>query len=511
MNKKIISISLIIAMLMPNMLACDNIAKKTSKPITADTPYYSVTIGNEIRERNVYMDLEIEIPKITYSNEENNALIDSINTEIESKLNTLINEAKENASKTYTTYLESAKENAKKDIEYKLSEIKNKYKNIIGEEEVKQLSEFTVDDVARFPMFGYDGFSRSSFSNAFPQFDTDNFPQRNRWATPNNMRRNDFQPFDSDNFPQRNKWATPNNINKDNFKQRNDKWNKTPNNKNDNNRGRVDGFTGTEDLIIPGLHNKNIIIVETSESKVTETSIKVDGKPGKAPSEFQSGNFPSDSEKTQGRKQTESIAPSEESKDAKKESKKISTKSEVTETAKGKIDESEIIPAEISEADADKGLTLDDFYREFAAIRRIRIPDDYTLAIQYIPTTISCRFEVKCLDEDYLSLFIELGESRTTSNIKRLFYNIDLNDKKIVTIKDILGNNYKEKCTSAITEAINKWSDEQKSALIDNYNIDNYIKDDTPFFINNNHRPVIQIEKFVITIGSAGYHEFQIP
>ena len=58
-----------------------------------------------------------------------------------------------------------------------MSEIKNKYKNIIGEEEVKQLSEFTADDVTRFPMFGYDGFSRSSFSNAFPQFNTDNFPQ----------------------------------------------------------------------------------------------------------------------------------------------------------------------------------------------------------------------------------------------------------------------------------------------------------------------------------------------
>ena len=50
----------------------------------------------------------------------------------------------------------------------------------------------------------------------------------------------------------------------------------------------------------------------------------------------------------------------------------------------------------------------------------------------------------------------------------------------------------------------------KKSTIIDGYNLDSYITENTPFFINNNHKPVIEIERFVITIGSSGYHEFQI-
>ncbi|MBR4314847.1 MAG: hypothetical protein IKP66_08065, partial [Lachnospiraceae bacterium] len=155
-------------------------------------------------------------------------------------------------------------------------------------------------------------------------------------------------------------------------------------------------------------------------------------------------------------------------------------------------------------------ITLDNFYRDLRTIRRFNIPDDFSLTIQYIPTTIECHYEVKCLDEEYLSLFVELSESRTTSSVKRLFYNVNLNNKKIVNLKDVLGDKYKETSVKCITEAIDKWSDEQKSTLIEGYNLDNYITESTPFFINNNHKPVIEIERFVITIGSSGYHEFQI-
>ena len=163
--------------------------------------------------------------------------------------------------------------------------------------------------------------------------------------------------------------------------------------------------------------------------------------------------------------------------------------------------------SEITKSDE---ITLENFYRDLRRIRRYYIPDDYSLTMQYIPTTIECGYEIKCLDEDYLSLFVELTESRTTSNVKRLFYNVDLNKMKIINLKDVLGDKYKETSVKSIQDAIDKWSDAQKSTLIQNYSLDNYINENTPFFINNNHRPVIEIEKFAITIGSTGYHEFQI-
>ena len=140
-----------------------------------------------------------------------------------------------------------------------------------------------------------------------------------------------------------------------------------------------------------------------------------------------------------------------------------------------------------------------------------KIPNDNYLKTFYIPTTIHCNFEVKCLDEDYISLFVQLAESRNTSSIKRLFYNIDLNKGKIINIKDILGENYKENAVKVINGEIDKWTDDQKATLIENYSVEKYIDENTPFFINNNHKAVVEIEKFAITIGAAGYHEFQIP
>ena len=114
------------------------------------------------------------------------------------------------------------------------------------------------------------------------------------------------------------------------------------------------------------------------------------------------------------------------------------------------------------------------------------------------------------MDEEYLSLFIEISESRTTSTVKRLFYNIDLVNKKTITLNEIIGENYKDKCVQTITSAIDSWSDEEKQLLKKDYNVSEYISDDTPFFINNNHKPVISLDKFSITVGTAGYLEFQI-
>ena len=82
MNKRIISMILLVSMLIFSLFGCSNFTSK--KAITADTPYYSVTTGSYEQDRNVYMDLDIKIPKITYSNTDGNELMDSLNKDIES-------------------------------------------------------------------------------------------------------------------------------------------------------------------------------------------------------------------------------------------------------------------------------------------------------------------------------------------------------------------------------------------------------------------------------------------
>ncbi len=472
MHKKTLSAFIIVSIVASNLFACTTSINK--KVINTDTSYYSVTIGSFEKTKNSYMDVDIEVPKITYSNDSSSSLIDPINAEIEKSLATMIEESKNKALSTYQTYIESAKENAKKDIENRINNLKEKYKNILGDEEVKLLSEFSFDDLERAPFDKRFIASKSEFKN---------------------MRQKRFNGAINDNH------STPSNQNRDK--------NRKTNNDNDKLRettvdGIVHGFTNSNELIIPGLHNKNIIVVETTENDTKETTSNENNKSDRIkPSEgdyngFKNGNndmFTDDKMPPRNRG-----TKSEAIKMENHPPQELSTKSE--------IKPDKIIA---SHSDIDKEITLDNFYRDFADIYMTRIPDDYTLSMYYIPTTIKCNFEVKCLDEDYLSLFVEISESRTTSMIKRLFYNIDLNQGKIIGLKDFLGENFKENVVKIINSEIDKWNAEQKSTLINNYSVEKYISDDTPFFINNNHRAVIQIEKFAITIGSAGYHEFQIP
>jgi hypothetical protein len=405
------------------------------------------------------MNLDAKIPKITYSNSDGSELIDSLNVEIESDLNKLINEAMTRALDTYETYLQSAKDNAKKDVENKIAELETKYSSILSEEEKNILSRLNADEIDNY---SFSNMGRmNTFSNFIASY-SDTMPRMGRGFFGRGMQRpDDFE--------------------------------------------TIKGYTGTEEIINPALHNKKIIVVETTAAPETETTIKIKGRPGKMPVE-ESSNGENNFQRPNKASWSNARPP------------RPATKSETNQVfekqdfAKRDVvpEEKEIKVSTKSNTSTSDEITLDNFYRDLRTIRRFNMPDDFSLTIQYIPTTIECHYEVKCLDEEYLSLFVELSESRTTSSVKRLFYNVDLNNKKIVNLKDVLGDKYKETSVKCITEAIDKWSDEQKSTLIEEYNLDNYITETTPFFVNNNHKPVIEIERFVITIGSSGYHEFQI-
>lgn len=490
--KKMLSNILIITLLILNIFGCEKV--ENTKLINADTPYYSVTTGAFERDRNVYMNLDVKIPKITYSGTANDELVDSLNANISSALTELIEEAKTNALKTYESYLESAKNNAKKDIENRITDLETKYQSVLGDTEREILSRANADDLINY---SFSSMGRANtFSNLISSY-SEAIPKR-----PNRIER------PGKSFPDMNKDI----------------------------EGTVNGFTGSDNSILSGPHNKNIIIVETTEAMQSETTIKIEGRPGRAsrsnmqmPPDRNDSNWkpesfekPKSQEKDKLKGESNSvldetlettksnenndIAPSEEVDAVKKD---ISDKKDIPHD-KSLATKKEVALSTKSNIVLDDDITLDNFYRDLRRIRSFSFPDDYSLSFQYIPTTIECNYEIKCLDEDYLSLFIELRETRTTTTIKRLFYNVDLNNKKFLNLKDVLGNNFKDKSIKCITDAIEKWSDEQKSTLIKDYNIENYINEDTPFFINNNHKPVVEIEKFAITIGSTGYHEFQI-
>ena len=358
MLRKYTSLILTFILISTTLLSCKG---SNSSAQNANLPYYSITSESISHERNYYMELDIRIPKITYSGVESDELIDSINEEISTKISGLISDAKATALDSYNSYIETARNNAQNEFNTKLEELDTKYDEVFKEAD-------------------------------------------------------------------------------------------------------VNGLTGTEVVIDPNLHNKNIIVVETTkaiEEATKSNTIAASERPsfnkGERPN-FSKGEFPAR-------------------------------------------------PKFASRSEADKDLTIDDYYRDVAETNRITLPSDRDLLRSYTPTKILCNFDVKCLDEDYISLFIEFSEIKTAPTVKRFFYNIDLHSKKIIGIKDVLGENYKTLCVNTINSAIEKMSEEEKTNLKSGYNIDEYITDDLAFFINNNHLTVIELDKFTL---SPSYLEFQI-
>ena len=429
MKKSNVALLLLISII-SSLFSCKNLPISITKKTTnVDLTYYSITTAKAYHENNYYMEIDVKIPKITYSSSENDVLFDNINSEIENKLTSLIADAKENALLTYKTYLNTAKNNIKNDREIRIENLKQKYKNILGSEEVKSINDVLNMDKS-----------------------TDSI---------------------------------------------------------------IKGFTNSDNLIIPELHNKNIIVIETTSSKeVNQTTVSISGNPGNNEVVPEEKSFFNNTRQIASRSDFKRSSNLGNPKFREREE-KLTTNSNLVKEKESKINNYLNASISISTksnllstiSEVNKILTLDDFYEELNEIKMIHIPNDNVLLKEYTPSKITCNFDVKCLDEDYISLFIELCETKTVTNIKKYFYNIDLKNKKIIKLSDVLGDNYKEICVNSIKAAIENFDEEQKSKLKSDYNIDNLINSDTNFFINNNHIPVVAIDKFAIT---PGYVDFQI-
>ena len=155
------------------------------------------------------------------------------------------------------------------------------------------------------------------------------------------------------------------------------------------NKGEVTGFTNSDELIIPGLHNKNIIVVETTTKEVTETS----------------ASRPNIKKPENNNKTNQEVIVNQEQ-NTNKEEKKNDTS----------IKNNDVFNSIPNTA-------------QFTSNNR---------------TTITCDYIVFCLDNDYISFNISINTYGNNSETKNLFYNIDLKNEKTLTIKDMVDEKNKE-------------------------------------------------------------------
>lgn len=120
-------------------------------------------------------------------------------------------------------------------------------------------------------------------------------------------------------------------------------------------------------------------------------------------------------------------------------------------------------------------------------------------------------YEINSQTRDYLSFVVMGTESWNSAAHERKYYNIDLNTQKIVSLKDLLGEDYIETANESIKNQIEAKSQEMG---IQFWTLEEGgftgISDEARFYINEAGNPVLVFEKYEIAPGSAGAVEFEI-
>lgn len=115
-------------------------------------------------------------------------------------------------------------------------------------------------------------------------------------------------------------------------------------------------------------------------------------------------------------------------------------------------------------------------------------------------------YEVKSQTDRYLSLAVMGTESWTTAYSETRYYNLDLKDGKLLTLKDVLGENYKQIADEEIRRQMKERAD-SGSVYFEGFEC---IDENTPFYLNESGNPVIVFDKYEIAPGSEGQQEFEI-
>lgn len=130
---------------------------------------------------------------------------------------------------------------------------------------------------------------------------------------------------------------------------------------------------------------------------------------------------------------------------------------------------------------------------------------------------IQINYDIKCQNEEYLSFKIWKTESLASCYTENYYYNIDLEVGKELTLRDLLGPDYKEIANKAVKEGIEKRLKEDKEAMFFGYGEDDglvdgfeSIADDQNFFINEEGNVVLVFEKYSIAPGYMGEVEFEL-
>ncbi len=120
-------------------------------------------------------------------------------------------------------------------------------------------------------------------------------------------------------------------------------------------------------------------------------------------------------------------------------------------------------------------------------------------------------YEIKAQSDDYLSFVVRGTESWTAAYSQEKYYNIDLKSGKLLSLGDVLGEDYINKANESINSQMEEKSKEIGiSFFTPEEGGFESISDETKFYMKDNGNPVIVFDKYEIAPGAAGSVEFEI-
>lgn len=167
--------------------------------------------------------------------------------------------------------------------------------------------------------------------------------------------------------------------------------------------------------------------------------------------------------------------------------------------ARVNLEISHIIQEELDKADQRAA----EYYEAFVATGGD--PDDFR------PIGITIDYEVKSVTDSYASFVVWKFESLASSYTEYYFYNMDLETGQLLTLRGLLGPDYREIAAQAVETGKASLPDDKKQMLFDDIDPIQLIDDDTDFYITPEGEIVLVFEKYTLAAGAASSLEFPIP
>jgi hypothetical protein len=130
---------------------------------------------------------------------------------------------------------------------------------------------------------------------------------------------------------------------------------------------------------------------------------------------------------------------------------------------------------------------------------------------------VTVDYEIKYQKDNQLSLILNTNENLFGAYDVKYYYNLDLLDNKKLTLKDVLGDNYKEVTNESIISQMKDRVKENSNYVYwgitdDSTNMGGFttVDENTSFYINKAGNPVICFDKYTIAPGFMGIQEFEI-